>query len=97
MSVYRVILLQHRTPFIQPIYHTIFCGFFEAIRISYNYCYDLITGCHSEMCVWVSFLTVFTNICKKLVIMLRLGFKTDYAKFLALKTLPFFLGAFLSR
>ena len=80
MSVYRVILLQHWTPLIQPIYHTIFCALLKAIRVSYNHCYDLITGSYSEMCVWVSFLTVFTNICKKLVVILGLRFKTDYAK-----------------
>ena len=82
MSVYRVILLQHWTSLIQPIYYAVFCTLLKAISISYRYYYHFITSTYGKTCVWVFVFMVFQNIRKKLVVMLSLGLKRIMLSFL---------------
>ena len=80
VSIYRVILLQHWTTFIQPIYHTVFCAFFKAISIPYRYYYDFITGLYGKTCEWVFVFIVCQCGYDKLVRMRGLGFKPSNTK-----------------
>ena len=92
VSVDSVKFLQHWATLIQPINHTVFCTFFKTVRIPYHHSYHFIASGNRKVCIWLSVFAIFNYICEKLVVMLRLWFEPDYAKFFA-HLLSFLSGA----